>query len=502
MAEARRGDAMKRFAKPICVAISTLMVASADAVDTGRYWELTPYQIDIVVAVDLDGVNAEKFAEAALLRVRRRIETAIGPLWSANVTRADGANRRTVLRSLAAGVPMAPAGLRDDSDKWIIVAVEERGASIRISAVEQDRLLNAWGQTRTVELSTADHLGEAIFDLVCDVFAPIATFSLDSDDYNRALLSLRGGKLPSPTDRSRWVAPDDVFRTVLIRMDRAGVPVEGGTTEVMWTYLVVRPPGDAQGDEATGDDPADVTADVFSHTRRPFGVRRRGRVDQLAIRLPRTQGPSELRLVSRGENPRPLVGYEVFAQDGINDEKPSIGKTGLDGAIVVPPGDSRIQTVWVKSGTQLAAKIPIATGADPLIVAPLLDESKRLDAEARLGLLREQLIDLVAERSILAARIEKAIEARDFKSARTLIADFRKLAGRAEFNIQIDREEEQSKADDPLVQGRIDKLFADMKSVLGAFLGGDDINRLERSLDAAQSSAADDDAAGATAATR
>ncbi|QDU88720.1 hypothetical protein Pla175_21010 [Pirellulimonas nuda] len=482
-----------------CAAAVALAATSAPAADTGRFWELTPYQIDIVIAADLQGANAEALAKAVVGYVERRIDTAIGPLWSATVSLAEGAERHAVLSALRSGNPTAPPGLREDSDKWMVIAVWEDGAGVHLAGAEQDRILNTWGRSRSADLSSANQLGEAVFQLACDIFAPIATFSIDSDDPNRVELSLRGGQLSSPTPLSRWVGQDDVFRTVLMQMDRSGLPVEGGTQEVLWTYLVTRaqegaPTGESEN-AAPEDESTSIVADVFSHTRRPFGVRRRGRVDQLAIRLPRTKGPSELRLVSRGDSPRPLVGYEVFAQDGTDPEKKSIGKSGLTGAIAVPPGESPIQTVWVKSGSQLAAKIPIATGADPLIVAPLLDESKRLDAEARLGLLREQLIDLVALRTIFAARIDKAIEAGDLDQARGLLLEFRKLQGRAEFNARIDREEEQCKADDPVVQQRIDKLFTDMKSVLGAFLGGDDINKLERRLDRAKNKPAETTAA-------
>ncbi len=519
-----------------CLAVAILAVAAprSHAADIGRFWELTPYQIDVVIAADLQGVNAQALASAAAQYVQRRIETSIGPPWSAQVTLAAGVDRRTVLNGLRAGQPAAPEGLRDDSDKWIVIAVWEDGEGVRLAGAEQDLILGDWGQVRTESLPGAEGLGEAVFRLIFDVFAPIATFTVNSDDPNRVELSLRGSQLTSPTPPSAWVRPNDVFRTVLMQMNSSGEPVEGGKQPVLWTYLVTSAAPDAQPPEVQPPDtqpadaqPADtqpaaaegelsdretessnaavsetssaedhrIAADVFSHTRRPFGVRRRGRVDQLAIRLPRSSAASELRLVSRGESPQPLVGYEVFAQDGADPEKISIGKSGLTGVIRVPPGKSPVQTVWVKSGSQLAAKIPIATGADPVVVAPLLDESKRLDAEARLGLLREQLIDLVALRTIFAARIEKAIEARDLDQASELLLQFRKLQGRAEFNARIDREEEQSKASDPVVQQRIDKLFSDMKSVLGVFLSGDDINQLERRLDQAKNSPAESTAA-------
>jgi hypothetical protein len=266
------------------------------------------------------------------------------------------------------------------------------------------------------------------------------------------------------------VKKDDVFLPVLRRIDRDGKADEDGIREVPWTYLILNELGDIP------------KCGFISHTRRPLAARRRGRVDYIALRLPRERSETILRAHAREDENRPLIGYQVYMQDGPEAERQLVGATGPDGRLSIPPGESPVLMVYIKSGSQLVAKLPIASGAQRELDVPLLDETPRLNAEAKLGLLREDLIDLVAQRQILIARINAAIDQKNFDAAPGLIEKLERLPARAIFDRQLRQLEQSSRSDVPMVQKRIDQIFADTRTVLAAFLNPREIQEVKTRL--------------------
>ncbi|MEM6330950.1 MAG: hypothetical protein AAF790_11960, partial [Planctomycetota bacterium] len=241
---------------------------------------------------------------------------------------------------------------------------------------------------------------------------------------------------------------------------------------------------DASSDDGGSADGSRLEAKIYSHTRRPFGVRRRGRVEQFAVLLHPTAESTTVRLHAKESPDSPLSGYRAFVQDGDVDRRDPIGASDANGQVRVFPGEAPIQMVFIKSGSQVVAKAPVPAGAIDLIEIPLLDEGVRLQAEAKVSLLREELIDLVARRSILAARIEKLIDEKNAAEARQMLAELDGMPGRAQFEAKLNRVRQQSFSSNPQVQARIEKLFSETAAVLGAFLSTQKVAELRQRLNA------------------
>ncbi|MEM1303607.1 MAG: hypothetical protein AAGG46_01845, partial [Planctomycetota bacterium] len=188
------------------------------------------------------------------------------------------------------------------------------------------------------------------------------------------------------------------------------------------------------------------------------------------------------RLHARDNPEQPLVGYHVYARDAAEGELQPLGASDAQGLVDVPVSDSVVRTLFVKSGSKLVAKLPIAPGADEELSASLVDESKRIDAEARLSLLREELIDLVARRSILIARTRAALDAQEHDKAGRFVNELEGLPGLNVFNQRLTEQEQLSRSRDPAVQARIERLFEDTREVLGAFLSSREITELRREV--------------------
>jgi hypothetical protein len=120
----------------------------------------------------------------------------------------------------------------------------------------------------------------------------------------------------------------------------------------------------------------------------------------------------------------------------------------------------------------------------------LVDDRKRLEAEAKLVGIREELIDLVARRSILAARTRAKIKANDLKAANNLVRELEGMPTATEFEQQRIRQQERLiESDDPRIQQRIEKLFNDTRDVLAEFLPPGLVQELKRDIAAAGTTA-------------
>jgi hypothetical protein len=142
--------------------------------------------------------------------------------------------------------------------------------------------------------------------------------------------------------------------------------------------------------------------------------------------------------------------------------------------------------LFIKHGGQLLAKLPVVPGAEPEIVVPLPDDDMRLEAEARLAAMREELVDVVARRNILMARARQKIEAKDFEAAQELMRSVDQLPGRSQFNLTLTTASRLLRSDDPQIQRRIDQLFQATETVLSQYLDARAISELHEELRSAQ----------------
>ena len=82
-----------------------------------------------------------------------------------------------------------------------------------------------------------------------------------------------------------------------------------------------------------------------------------------------------------------------------------------------------------------------------------------------------QIKDLVAQRQILAARIKKHLAKGVIKEAQELMVEFRQLETRSHMAERLDKaQRQQLQSQNKYVQGRIESLYGDTKSMLAKYL--------------------------------
>jgi hypothetical protein len=317
---------------------------------------------------------------------------------------------------------------------------------------------------------------------------PLMRIELDPQDESRVLVTPRAASLATDTELSRALTPAAgevlVPYARRVRRDSAATPM----APTPWTYLVVEAPND-RADGASNDlaPTSALRAKVYSHKRRPFGARRSGSVELLAIVAESDPSrPTTLMLHDQANRATPLSGYAVLLGAPDDRQPAKLGRTDIDGRIELPPSDG-MQMATVRVGEQVVARLPIAPGVEREVAVPLLDERQRLAAEAKIALLRDELMDLVARRTILSLRVAmKLDEADGVDDAERLLRELEELPGRAQFNQKIESAERLYSADHPVLQRRIERQFDGLRSVLGNRLSPRELIELNAKVRAAR----------------
>jgi hypothetical protein len=457
------------------IAMAVLWLATDVARGDDRGWDFQPYRIKAVIALDVTGGLAEKLARELPRHLRERAEGAVGPLWSFEAQLASGVLRHSVLSDLRKADSAAHSKYSSPGDKLLLIAVESHPGGFRLTAREFDHYVQRWSMPIQRESRQCDLLAEQAFVLAEQAIAPIARVEADPNNAKQVVLHPRGANLLSSAGGTSWTKPGDVFQPMLRRTTRGGELAENGIQPVPWTYL-----------EVVSVDNAKVVSQIHSGSRRPFGIRRAGRVEQLAIALRTDAGETQLRLHSRTNFEKPLVGYELYAQKPGEETTTRIGASDTAGRITIRAGAQPVQTLFIKHGGQLLARLPVVPGAETEVSVPLPDDDMRLEAEARLAAMREELVDVVARRNILMARARQKIEQKDFEAAQELVRAVDQLPGRSQFNLTLTTASRLLRSDDPQIQRRIDQLFQATQTVLSQYLDARAISELHEDLRAAQ----------------
>jgi hypothetical protein len=470
-------------AVPNTTIVSVLAVATAcwalvaRAAESNDVWQAEPYRIHAQLAIDAPGDLADQLAEQLPNYLKARVNASIGIFWRLQTELASGPLRHHLIDNINSFTAADIADGPPDEDKRLLLSVRATPWGYELQAREFDRYVQRWGPTIRRTTRQREALPEQLFQLVEQAVSPLAQVRPDPQNPQQVVFDFRGSDLPPSSVDFSSSKPGEVFLPIVRVTTRAGTLVANGAAVVPWTYLeVIEPP----------DGTTPPIGKVVSATQRPLEVRH-GRKALVAIGLRADPGDSTLRLQARTTPDKPLVGYEVYAQN--IDEKPMrlVGLSDGAGKVTVTPGKSTIQMLYVKIDGTYLARLPIVPGAEDNIAVPLPDVDVQMRVAARLSAFREDMVDLVARRNIIMARVRQQIEDKDFAQARELLGSLDELPGPTQFGQTLDREAARHRTKDLQVQRRIDSLFSQTRTALGKFLDPRVIGELHEELQQAES---------------
>ena len=429
----------------VCLIIVAFAASASSAADS--VWELTPYRIAVLVAAQPGGDLPAAVEQGIAAAIRERAAAVVGGSWKLTAIQAEGDLRAAMLQDLASIEAAQLAEAAKDQDKVILLtALPAKVGGCSLQAREWDRLTGLWNAPVAVEAPQPELLSHAAFRAVLAAFAPLAR--VESIEGDQATLKLRGGAIPFRDGNLPRVQPGTVFRPVLV----ADKP-----QPIDWTYLIPSDPSAPQlrCRVATGLEGNSLPAYHPSRQRLAIGV------------LPSSRG-TKLKLVSRGESPQPLEGYEVLAEEG-SAAQPGmtarpLGRSDRAGLVAVAPAQTALRQLLVKHGEQTLLRVPLAPGLAAEVTLPLPDVRGAAALDAALAELEDRLIDLAAQREVLKTRLKAA--ASD-AAAKGKLQD--RLAGlpKAEtLAARLQQHEQAAKAGEPLSQARLLAKIAELRKLI------------------------------------
>lgn len=437
-------------------------------------WELEPYRIGLVVVADRSPewqtAPPTELAEA----IRARLLAVVGGAWELTPLEAEAALAARFNEAVREPFPdealfeALPREWRR-LDKLFVVAVAASGGGLELTVRDADLRVYAWSAPETRYVAQRSALPESAAAALLAAFAPLAR--IDAQE-KQTLLHLQAGRLPIRDKNLAFLAPGDLLQPFVRTADR-----DGATRRVQpipWTFLRAEQP------LADG-----WTADVVSGLRGPLSSKRRGRAELLALRVRIPLGSTVLRLRSRTDPNRPLIGYEVFSVGKNPSETMLLGLSDQAGELTIEPADERLRSLVIKHGGLLLARLPLAPGWRREVTVPLPDDDLRLEYEGQLVGLQEEIVDHVARRGALVLQARARLDEGRVDEAKKIFERLRALPNRAEFASRLGLLRTQIAAadiKDPQTQARISQMLVDTEKVLNTFLLDGDLRELDQEL--------------------
>jgi hypothetical protein len=340
-----------------------------------------------------------------------------------------------------------------DTDKLYLTAITYRAGTIVVRMRELDGRTRQLGPVVERTCATTDALALELSDALTECFTPLAR--IEQVDSQTIVARLRAAGLIGNPASPALIEPGMVLRPVIRRNDRTGLPAKGGIQPIPWSFLTVEKRQSAL-----------LECTLRSGYRAAIPARGGARIERMALLVRPQQKATTLFLRSRSDAEKPLVAYEVHRRLKDGEKTELVGITDNRGSLVVPPGDGSLETLVVKNGRQLLARLPLVPGYEETLTARIVDDEGRLAAEGFVEALSSRVLDLVARREILAARIRSRIKEGKTREAQQLLDEFRRLETRTDLNRELDRFRQQVATNDKQTQQRIDRVFADAQKLL------------------------------------
>lgn len=363
------------------------------------------------------------------------------------------------------------SSLFDQYDKIFVVSIDRDDAELPIAVREIDCLMRLAGPVVRDAAGDAGEIPATVGRAIAAAFAPMVR--LDEIGTRAAQGRVRAGGLITADDSPAAVGTGDFLQPVIRRDDHNGNPMI--LRLVDWTYLAVT---DQEGPK--------VTMDI--HFGRPVAWGRRShRTARIGLKIRPVYPSTTLRLHAKGMPDSPLVGYDVHERDLESGEMSFIGHTDWDGRLRIEKTDGRMRLLFVKNGGDVLAQLPLVPGQSAMETADLIGDDVRLQAEAYVRGVQNAIIDLVAIRNLLAARIRLRIEQGNTDEAHELLDALRKEPSYKKLADDMAVAQTVIKSSNRKEQRKIDNMFADTRKLLVQHINPSLVRRLESEIMAKRS---------------
>ncbi|MEX2173952.1 MAG: hypothetical protein WD872_06285 [Pirellulaceae bacterium] len=448
-------------------ALVALLLVAPSASAAEPPWELAPYRIQVLVAVEPGSGLPPHCEQDLCAALAARSAGAMGGVWQLAAQPAPielrGALLKRIGRIRANEIPAAARKL----DKLMllgVIATDDGGWQAQ--ARELDLATGLWNVSVGRRIEQAEQLESAALAALAAAFAPLAR--IEAVEKDKVTLRLRA-RLLYPRDVAP-LAPGAALRPVLLQSDAAGQTEPGSARAIDWTYLL---PSGTSGPTLTCNLVTALAGEAIppDHPQRPRWAIGVSGSSAIATRL---------KLVSAGAQPTPLEAYQVFAQSpAAGSANELLGRSDGAGIVSIPGAAEAVRWISVRQGEQTVARVPLVPGLDEEVTLVLPENPERLELETMLAGVQDDIVDLVARREALAGRIRLAIENGQIDDARKMLADNRARTSIDPLLKALDRTSEAVKAGSSATREHLDPQIAALKALVEKLGTGSPLKEFE-----------------------
>ncbi|WP_164103229.1 hypothetical protein [Candidatus Laterigemmans baculatus] len=412
-----------------------------------------------------------------------RFEAVEGDLLTVQSLWSEEATEAVLLpRGMAIGLEPEPklielevegrvGAMLENYDKFFFVSLEDRGMGADVAARELDCLMRYPGPEIREIAGDAEEIPAAIARAVSNAFAPMVR--VEDVGSREGQGRVRAGSLITAKNSPAAITVGDYLQPMIRKNDRMGEPMF--LQVIDWTYLAVTEQSDSK-----------VSMQIHSGRAGALAGRRNSRTERIALKVRTTRPATTLRLHAKGDPESPLVGYDVYERDLESDEMRLIGHTDWDGRLRVEKADSPMRLLYVKNGGAVLARLPLVPGLTEMETADLVGDDIRLQAEAYIRGVQNAIIDLVAIRSLLAARIRLRLENGEIDEATELLEALRQEPSYEKIANDMAVAQTVIKSSNRSEQRKIDTMFGETRTLLVKHISPSLIRTLETEVAAAK----------------
>jgi hypothetical protein len=210
--------------------------------------------------------------------------------------------------------------------------------------------------------------------------------------------------------------------------------------------------------------------------------------------------PAEPKLVTPPTPVKPNNGEEGSPEKKKDSEGEALVKAATDSTEAKEPekpikGEIRanlpLYLYYIKNGDTLLARLPIISGMQPLEEAKLPDDRKRLEAEAFLKGVQNDVLDIVIRRRILETRIKNRLDKKETAEAMENFQDLKRLKSYEKLITEVENIQRKATANElgkvnPTLVTKVENMVNSTREMIQKWLQNSMINDWEKKLDEAK----------------
>jgi hypothetical protein len=360
---------------------------------------------------------------------------------------------------------------------WVIRITHSAGeAALSLTGREYDTATRRLGPLQRRSIHWPGDLPRALLLFARDLFNPTA--EITGQEAGGALLKVQGAALAPASPVGAVVSKGTVFQPLRV------VSLADGKVRILkipYTYLQVE----------SVDGPIARCA-IVTALRDPLTSRMARPNSLAALGLKAGSNALPLRFVIR-PNQVPAAGYTVTVRRPPDGQPRTLGTTDRAGRIVLKPGfaDGLVILRLLAGNVEPMVELPIMPGETPDERAIAFDPKPLTVAlESRIDSLRDEVVDLVALRARLEARMKARLDGEDWPGLEQSLKEFARLTPRDQFaerlaKLKEDAAHEQEEKKTAILTRTAQAQLSELQSLIDRYLDDDAFKAYSEALERA-----------------